>query len=172
MLNKKLLNKIILYLLIISFTLWLGSYVSRLLITYQLFEPVDLSLRKLFINIDLNPLFYAIYPLIVTNLVFYILFIIMLIFYLITTNLKLKENGWLLIILIIVFITLPFEFYLMVIDVKIINKIFEIPNINYNIILSLVKERIIILNNFSIVEVFSFFLIIYLFIFKPLQKKK
>lgn len=172
MINKKQINQILTFLLTLSFILWLGIYISRLLITYQLFEPVDLSLKKIFINYDLNPIFYSFYPLIVSSLVLYLALLILFIFYLVTTERKVKENGWLLIITLIIFITSPFELYLCYKDLKLINTILEIPKVNFNEILSLVKERLIILNNFSLIEIFSYFIIAYLVIYKPLQKRQ
>lgn len=172
MINKKQLNQLITYLLSLIFVLWLGIYTARLLVTYQLFEPVDLSLRNLFINFDLNPIFNSFYPLIISSIVLYLTLIILFILYLVTTDLKIKENGWLLIIALIIFVTCPFELFLVYKDLKLINTILEIPNINFNIILTQIRDRLTILSNFSVIEVFSYFIIIYLVIFKPLQKRK
>lgn len=172
MINKKQLNQIITFLLTLNFILWLGIYIARLLVTFQLFEPIDLSLRNLFINFDLNPIFYSVYPLIVSSIVLYITLIILFIVFLVTTELKFKENGWLLITTLIIFITCPFELFLIYKDLKLINLILEIPNVNFNIILTLIRERLTILSNFSIVEIFSYIIIIYLVMFRPLQKRK
>jgi hypothetical protein len=86
-----------------------------------------------------------------------------------TSKLNLRRNGWLFIITMIIIITAPFEIYLSLIDYKIIR--LGLANIyESNFILELIKERLTKLNSFSLIEIFSYLAIIFLTLFRPLQK--
>lgn len=168
--KKYYINKIISLILIINFIFWFGIYISRNLVLFQLFEPENLALKKLFYNVDLNYLFSSLYPLFISHIFLFISFVLLFILFISLTELKFKENGWLLITTLIIFITAPFEFYLILYDYKIVNLILKIPETDYNQILFLIKERLTILSNFTLIEIFSYLIVIYLVIFKPLKK--
>src|ERR1035437_10098633 len=99
--KQSIISKIILYLTITSFILWLGSYIIRNIAIYQLFEPLNLDLRSLYNEQNLNAVFNIILPLITFNLVTYISFIVFFIMFLFATSVRLKNEGWLFIIMLI-----------------------------------------------------------------------
>lgn len=172
MANKNTIEKIITFLMFMFFSIWLGSYIVRNLLIFQFFEPENLSLRNELKNFDLSPVYYVIYPVIVTNLVSFLSFFIIFLIFIIITKIKLKENGWLLIIAFLIFITTPFEIYLLFKDYKIIVLIMDNFVNNSSQVLYLIKERMTLLNSFSLIEIFAYIFVIALTIFKPLQKKK
>lgn len=170
MANKNTIEKIITFLMFIFFSIWFGSYIVRNLLIFQFFEPKNVSLRNELKNFDLSPVYYVIYPVIVTNLVSFLSFFIIFLIFIIITKIKLKENGWLLIIALLIFITAPFEFYLLLKDYQIIMLVVHNFVNNSSQVLYLIKERMTLLNSFSLIEIFAYIFIIALIIFKPLQK--
>lgn len=167
--NISLLSKTIAFIAAAAFTLWLGSYFSRLLVVYQLFDAETLQLKSIYDNNVLNQVFYTILPLLLTNISAYLTFLIFFILFIFISKIKLKQNGWLFIILLIVLVTAPFELFLIYKDYQIVNLILGL-NPDSLKILETVKDRMLILNSFSLIEVFCFIAIIFLTIFKPLKK--
>ncbi len=167
--NISLLSKTIAFIAAAAFTLWLGSYFSRLLVVYQLFDAETLQLKSIYDNNALNQVFYTILPLLLTNISAYLTFLIFFILFIFISKIKLKQNGWLFIILLIVLVTAPFELFLIYKDYQIVNLILGL-NPDSLKILETVKDRMLILNSFSLIEVFCFIAIIFLTIFKPLKK--
>jgi hypothetical protein len=167
--NKlSLTPRIILYITISFFAVWLGGYIARQIAIYPLFDPIELSLKTAYVN-HLEAVFYTLLPLILLNIISFSCFIISFILFLLTSKLNLKINGWLFIIVLIVFVTAPFEIYLSLIDFKIIKAILN--NIQeVNPILDLLRERMVKLSSFSLIEVFSYLAIIFLALFQPLTK--
>lgn len=172
MANKNNIEKIITFIMFLTFSIWLGSYTVRNLLVFQFFEPENLSLRSELKNYDLSPVFYVIYPVIVTNLISFLVFFLSYIIFLISTKIKFKENGWLLIITFLIFTTSPFELFLSMKDYEIIKVISENLERNSSQIIHLLKERMTIINSFSLIEIFVYMVIIALLIYKPLIKKR
>ena len=79
--KQSIISKIILFLTITSFILWLGSYIIRNIVIYQLFEPINLELRSIYNEQNLNAVFNVILPLITFNLITYISFILFFIIF-------------------------------------------------------------------------------------------
>lgn len=169
--NKNILSKLFLYLTVLTGLVWLGGYIARIIITFQLFDGNQFELRSIFVGDALRAALYAINPAITYNLLTYPIFLISLIFFIFTAKLSLKENGWLFISLILIFLTAPFELFLLSIDYKIATSVFYNPNFDTAAILNLTIERFKVLSSFPIIEVFIYCAIIYLFLFQPLQKK-
>ena len=166
-LNKT--SKIFAFLAIISCSIWIGAYLSRLFLSYQLFEAQDLSLKPYITSSNLSGILTTMLPSITTTFVSYICFIIFFGFFIIVAPIKLRENGWLFIIIIIILITLPFEIYLMTIDY---NLIFQL---NYGIfnnteIVELLVKRIKVLGSFPLIEIFCYLSFYYFLLFRPLTK--
>jgi hypothetical protein len=167
--KQSITSKIILFLAITSFILWLGSYIIRNIAIYQLFEPLNLDLRSLFNEQNLNAVFIIILPLITFNLITYISFVVFFTMFLFATSVSFKNEGWLFIIMLIIFVTMPFEGYLSFYDYKIANLIVH-QNSNVMDIINLIRERITKFSSFSFIEFFSYLAIIFLTIFKPFRK--
>lgn len=74
-------------------------------------------------------------------------------------------------ILLIILVTAPFEIYLMTIDLKTTLKVLA-GNFQTDEILSLYIRRNKVLSSFPLIELFSYFSIIFLAVIKPLRMKK
>jgi len=167
--NLNIFSKTVLLFTIIFFTVWLGGYIARQIAVYQLFEPVELNLKTFYNPNNLSSAISLLVPLIISNLITYTCFLLLFLIFIGTSKLNLRKNGWLFIITLIIIITAPFEIYLSLIDYKIIR--LGLANINEsNFILDLIKERLTKLNSFSLIELFSYIAIIFLTLFRPLQK--
>lgn len=167
--NLNIFSKTILLFTTIFFTVWLGGYIARQIAVYQLFEPVELNLRTFYNPNNLSSAFTLLVPLIISNLITYACFLLLFLTFIVVSKLNLRRNGWLFIITLIIIITAPFEIYLSLIDYKIIR--LGLANINEpNAIFELIKERLTKLSSFSLIEIFSYLSIIFLVLFKPLQK--
>lgn len=167
--NNNLFVKIVQFLLVSSFIFWLGSYISRHLVIYQLFEPEGLVLRSVYNAENLKNVWLTISPLIVSNLIAFPTFIVFFVIYIIISKTSLKKEGWLFISAMIILITAPFEIFLLLKDYKIISLIYS-STLESNKVLELVRERITILSSFSLIEIFSYLAIVFLTILKPLSK--
>lgn len=143
----------------------------RLLITYQLFQPRDFLLKYYVTPENLSGIFITINPAIVFTLSLFPIFLISLIIFLFVSKIKLKQEGWLFIILLIILVTFPFELYLMFIDIKTSTKVLA-GNFHPDEVLSLYIKRNKVLSSFPLIELFSYFSIIFLAVIKPLRMKK
>lgn len=168
--KENTLTKIIAYITLSSGGIWLGAYISRLLTTYQMFEAKELTLKKYITDTNISSIFETTFPLVNLTIFSYLIMIVSFTFFLILTKIKLKENGWLFIIAMIVYITLPFEFVLICIDYKLF-VLFMNEQFTSELILVLIKDRILELNSFPVILMLSYLSIPYFLIFKPFTKK-
>jgi hypothetical protein len=151
--------------------LWLGAYVTRLILTYNLFKEGELVLKNFINNSNIVGVFRAFEPLYYITFITYLIFIICFTLFLISAKLNYKKNGWLFIVSIIVYFTLPFEVILMAIDYKIILMSLA-GNFNSELILALMIERLQILDGFSVILILCYLSIPYFLIFRPFSKKE
>ncbi|MGE5798436.1 MAG: hypothetical protein ACM34O_04295 [Ignavibacteria bacterium] len=166
-----LLSKTFLFTSILLGSLWMGGYLLRLVVFYQLFEAEEFVLRS-FLNIENLPgIFMILRSAVAMTLILFPLFILSYISFLFSSKINLKQNGWLFIITILIFITLPFEIYLMTIDYDIVFKI-NYSSFRTDDVLNLVIKRFKVLSSFPIIELICYFSVIYLMIFQPLKIKK
>ena len=162
--------KILLFFTALLFSVWFGSYITREVMVYQLFEPVNLDLKSIYNTQNLVAVTTILLPAILTNIVTFPIFLLAFIAYILFSKINIKKEGWLFIILILVLITAPFELYLLsFIDLKIVQLITHSPS-NLSEIIPLVRKRITELSSFTLIEIFSYIGIIFLVIFKPLRK--
>lgn len=169
--NLNRFSKFLLFITCLSGALWLGSYVTRLFITYRFFEDTGFVLKAYYNTGNLNEILITLLPLFTSTFVLYIVFFIFFISFLISSKINLKNNGWLFLITILVLVTFPFEAYLMTIDLEIISSVYS-ESFNPNDIIELIKDRFKIFSSFPVIEIFCYFAIVFLFIFKPLSKEK
>ncbi len=153
-----------------SGSIWIGSYLVKLFLIYQLFEPKDLILKEMFLINDINTVLLSMLPAFITPFLAYIIMIISFVLFLLFSKISIKENGWLFISIMIILITLPFEFYLLIIDYKIISLLLQ-SSFSADSIIILVRDRITSLSSFPIIEILSYLSILFLIIFKPLTIK-
>jgi hypothetical protein len=170
-LNKlNILNKIYAFLAVLSGAIWLGSYVERMIISYQLFD-IDMNVMPYVNQQNLNGILATIVPAIFTTFILYIFFIFVFTIFLFTSKISLRENGWLFIITVIIYLTLPFEAYLLTIDYRIISAFSFTDASDAEFILSLIKDRFTTLSSFPIIIFLSYCSLIYFLLFKPFTKK-
>jgi hypothetical protein len=168
--NLSKTSKIFLLLAALSGSLWMGAYFARLIVFYQLFEPKEFILRPIFNEQNLHAVLLQLNPLIILTLVLYLVFIITYFVFITISKMSLKDNGWLFIITVIIFLTLPFELYLVSFDYRIISSVLA-GNFNSMEIIQLIIKRFKVLSSFPVIELFCYFSIIYFVLFKPLTKK-
>jgi hypothetical protein len=168
-LNK--ISKIFAFLAVITCSLWIGAYLSRLFLSYQLFEAQDLSLKPYITSANLAGILITLLPSVTTTFVLYICFIFSFMLFVVVSRIKLRNNGWLFIITIIILITLPFEIYLMTLDYTII---FQLNSGVYNPseIINLFVRRIKVLGSFPLIEIFCYLSFYYFLLFRPLTKNE
>ena len=163
------LSSVFSFIAMTSGSIWFGAYIARLLTIQQMFEPVDITLKSYLNSGNLPAVFQTIYPLVNLTFFSYLIFILSFTMFIFTTNLKFKQNGWLLIISMIIFLTLPFELIHLMIDFKLI-----VLHINEQFaadqILLLIKERISLLSSFPIILLLSYLSIPFFLIVKPFTK--
>lgn len=167
--KENTITKIFAYIALSSGSIWLGAYISRLLITYQMFEATELTLKS-YITDNISSIFQTTYPLVNLTIFSYLIMIVSFTIFLVISNLKLRENGWLFIITMIIYITLPFEIVLLLIDYKLFI-LFINEQFTSELILQLVVDRITRLSSFPIILLLSYLSIPYFIIFKPFTKK-
>lgn len=169
--NISTISKIFAVLSLITLSIWLGVYISRLFLVYQLFEGPDLILKSFISDQNIDGILTAMMPSIVTHFTAFILMIVSFILFYSTSKIKLRYNGWLFIILIAVLITLPFEIYLMLIDYNFIKLVYS-GSFDASQIIDLLRDRIKDLSSFSLVEIFTYLSFYYFIVFQPLSKKE
>ena len=168
--NISILSKIFAVLALISAAIWIGAYLSRLFLVYQLFEGPDLILHGYINNENINGILFSIYPSFVLHFAaFIVMFITTVLFYL-TSKINLRFNGWLFIVLLAIIITSPFEIYLMLIDYKVIMMLYS-NSFDSNTVINLLRDRIKDLSSYSIVAILTYLSFYYFIVFQPLTKK-
>lgn len=163
-------SKILLFVSCLSGALWLGSYTARLFITYRLFENTELILKSYYTSSNLSEVLLTLLPAFTSTLILYIVFILLFVSFLISSGISLKKNGWLFMITVLILVTAPFEVYLMTIDFNIISQV-NSESFNPEDIINLIIKRFKVFGSFPVIEIFCYFAIVFLLIFKPLTKE-
>lgn len=156
---------------LVSGCIWFGAYIARLITTYQMFEPTELTLKNFVTQSNLPAIIQTIFPLVNLTFFTYLIFLLCFTVYLFTVNMKLKENGWLFIISMIIYLTLPLEAVLLMVDYKLIVLFFS-ESYPSEVILELMIERVSILSSFPIILLLSYLSIPFFLIFKPFSMKQ
>ena len=167
--EQNILNKIIAFLAVLSGSIWIGSYAVRMIISYQLFD-IDMNIMPYVNQQNLSGILVTINPAVITTFVLYIFFIFSFSIFLFSSKISSKENCWLFIIAVIVYLTLPFEAYLLKIDYKIISALNFSDVIDTEYVISLFKDRFTNLSSFPIIIFLSYCSFIYFILFKPFTK--
>ena len=166
--------KIFAFIAILAVGLWLGSYVVRLILSYNLFLENDFVLKEFITQENLQSVLLSLAPTITLSFVLYLILITGFTIFLFTAHINLKKNGWIFIIATIIYLTLPFEIYLMIkIDYKLIVE--HISGItDANLFLSLLIDRFKVLGSFPIILIWCYITIPYFLLFRPftIREKK
>lgn len=163
----KTVPKIFAFAAIVSGALWLGTYVVRLIVSYNLFLENDFILKEFVTQENLQAVLLSLAPTITLSSVLYLVFITGFTGFLFTARISFKKNGWLFIIAVIIYLTLPFEIFLMVkIDYKLIMALSSGID-DANSFLSLMIDRIKVLGSFPIILIWCYITIPYFLLFRP-----
>lgn len=161
--------KILALISVSALSLWIGTYLSKLFTIYYLFEGPELILRNYVKQQNLDAVLRILLPLHTLQIITYLLFIFTFILFIIFSKVSIKYNGWLFIIIMIVLVTLPFEIYLMTIDLKFIQSIMS-NTFNADQLIDLLRKRITVLGSYPLVALFSYISIYYFIVFQPFTK--
>ena len=169
--NKKLTGNLTASLALVSGSVWLGAYVLRMFISYRLFD-VEMNFIGKMDTQNFNGFLFALTPAVNTTFITYTIFILAFTTFLFKSKISIKENGWLFIITLIVYITLPFEAYLMTIDYKMILELNYSNPVNVDYVIGLIKNRFEKLSSFPFIIILSYSSAYFFLVFKPLTQKK
>jgi hypothetical protein len=167
---KSRTNNIIIFISILSLSILLGSYILRLLLSYNIYDPVTLSFKEFASAESLTGIFSTLLPIFSITIVSYTIFVISFFSFLLVSRFNFKKNGWMFISAVLVTIMLPFEIYLMIIDYRIVDILYA-GNFNVSYVADLFTKRITILSSFPLLQLFSYSAIIYMLYFKPFTKR-
>jgi hypothetical protein len=92
------------------------------------------------------------------------------IWFLITTKLKIKQNGWLLMSSILFFMFVPVEVYTYFLDIKFMVLFYSNPP-NHDELLKIFGQRLGGLSGVPVIALFCYYTIIVLAVFRPLTKQ-
>lgn len=164
-------NKIALTLLVLSAVFWLGGINVRTLIGNELLDYDQFDFRTSIPPDRENTLFQMITNASLVVVISYVLVLISAIWFLATTKLKMKENGWLLMSAILFFMFVPVELYTNYLDVQFMI-LFQQGPPNHDGLLKLFGERIGAFRGVPVIAVLCYYSIIPIAIFRPLRKIK
>jgi hypothetical protein len=162
-------NKFALTLLIIAAIFWLGAINIRALIGNELLIYDQFRFRTAIPPDRENTLFQMIANSSIVIISSYTVVLICVIWFLKTTTLKLRENGWLLMSTIIFFMFLPVEVYTYYLDLKFILLYYSHPP-NHDELLRIFGNRLGALSGVPIIALLCYYTIIVLAVFKPLRR--
>lgn len=165
--NLSKISKFFLFLFVLSFIIWSGSYIAKYLMIYQFFEP-EMTIKPEYQNVDFAPIFLTFSPIFTINIFSYPFYIVFLILFVISSKLSIKKEGWLFIILIFSVLTAPFEFITLYKDYVILNLI---NAGKFEGMINIIKEKVIEQSSFPVVQFLFICAIVFLMILKPLRKK-
>ncbi|MDH3268387.1 MAG: hypothetical protein OEM46_05990 [Ignavibacteria bacterium] len=168
--KNNILSFIFGFLALASGSIWFGAYIARLLTLYQMFEPTELTLKNFVTNNNLPAIIQTISPIVYLTFFSYVVLILTFTLFIILTKLKLKENGWLFIISMIIYLTLPLEAILLMTDFKLI-LLFINNQFASEEVLKLMIERITLLSSFPIILLLSYLSIPFFLVVKPFTIK-
>ncbi len=169
--NINIFSRIFLFISSSAGIVWIGSYVARLSLAYQLFYGNYFSLKSYVTAQNLPGILTTLNPGIILSGIAYLVFIISFIIFLASSGISLKKNGWLFISMLLIFITMPFELFLMVkFDYKIINAVSS-GTFNGTEVLNYYIARFKVLGSFPLIELISYGAVIFFIIFRPFNIK-
>ncbi len=164
-------NRIALTLLVISAIFWLGGINIRTIIGNELMDYDQFEFRTSIPPDREDTLFQMLTNSSIVVVISYVFVLVSAIWFLVTTKLKMKENGWLLMSAVLFFMFVPVEFYTNYIDVRFMLLFHQGPP-NHDELLKLFGERIGAFRGLPVIAVLCYYSIIPIAIFRPLRKIK
>lgn len=162
--------KISLFILIVSTIFWLGGSIYRAIIAYTLFEPFSLVVKSEITYDILRQTLKLIGNVNVYILISYPIVLLSFFLFLKFSKFKLKREGWLFMIMMIVILFFPIEVYLAYLDIN-FSLMVLFSNFDTNLALSLLIQRIAALGGLPVIGSLCYFTSIWIAIFQPLKKQ-
>jgi hypothetical protein len=163
-------NKVALTLLIISAIFWLGAINIRAVIGNELLNYDQFNFRTSIPPDRENTLFQLIVNSSIVIISSYFVVLVSAVWFLKTTNLKFRENGWLIMSCILFFGFVPVEIYTYYLDIKFALLYFSNPP-NHDELLRIFGKRLGALSGVPVIALLCYYTIIGLAVFKPLSSK-
>jgi hypothetical protein len=163
-------NKLAISFLIFGAILWLGSLAVRAVIQNELLAYDEFAFRTSIPPDRENTLFQLISNSSLVVLIGYVVTLISSIWFLMTTRLKIKQNGWLLMCCILFYIGVPVELYAGYLDIRFMLLYHSNPP-NHDELLKILGERIGFLKPVPYIFLLQYYTVIPLAVFKPLSKR-
>lgn len=167
---KTTVSKIPLFVLAVGAIFWLGGINIRAIMGNELLEPGTLNLRQGLPLDAERTLFDLLARSSILTIISYVVVFMSSIIYLVTTSLKFKENGWLLMVAILFYIFTPVEIYTTYLDSKsVLLWFFSSPSLEE--LRELFVKRIGALSGLPVIALLCYYTIIGLIVWRPLTKK-
>jgi hypothetical protein len=163
-------NKFALLLLIFGAVFWLGAINIRAIIGNELLNYDQFNFRTAIPPDRENALFQMMANASIVIAVSYFVVLVSAIWFLKTTTLKFKQNGWLIMSTMLFFVFVPVEAYTNYLDIK-FTILFHSNPPNHDDLLRIFGKRLGALSGVPIIALLCYYTIIGLAIFKPLTKK-
>ena len=163
-------NKIALTILLIASVFWLGGINIRALIGNELLNYDQFDFRTSIPPDRENTLFQMLSNASIVVVISYFVVLISAIWFIFTTKLKLKENGWILMCSILFFVFVPAEIYTGFLDIQFALLFLSNPP-NHDELLKIFGQRLGALSGVPVIALFCYYSIIPIAVFKPLKKK-
>lgn len=162
-------NKIALTILLIAGVFWLGGINIRALIGNELLNYDQFDFRTSIPPDRENTLFQMMSNASIVIIISYFFVLVSAIWFMVTTKLKIKENGWLLMCAILFFTFVPAEIYTYILDIKFMLLFLTNPP-NHDELLKIFGERLGALSGVPVIALFCYYSIIPIAVFKPLRR--
>jgi ABC-type cobalamin transport system permease subunit len=167
---KTTVSKIAVFVLAVGAIFWLGGINIRAIIGNELLEPGTLNLRQGLPLDAERTLFDLLARSSILTIISYVVVFMSSIIYLVTTSLKFKENGWLLMVAILFYVFTPVEIYTTYLDTKSLHLwFFSSPSLQE--LRELFVKRIGALSGLPVIALLCYYTIIGLIVWRPLKKK-
>jgi len=168
---KKHFINFLLLIVIVCSIFWLGGINVRAIVVNELFYTGTLEWKS-----NLSPDYYsAIFKVITISSIYamvsYLFLFISVILYLSLSKIDLKSKGWLMASIILFFLFSPVEIYASVYDFKFIYE-YYFGTADYYYLKELLTKRLTSLSGLPVIALFSYYTILILFVWKPLDKTK
>jgi len=163
------LEKAALFVLIVAAITWLGGVTVRLVLSGCLFVPGTLEFKPELVPIVEREAFRMINYTSILTLIGYVVALLSGLLFLFSTRLKLRENGWLMMAVLLFCMFIPVEAYTSYLDGKMISlELWGSPQ--PPLFRELFIERVAALKGVPFIALLCYYTIIGLAIWKPLKK--
>jgi hypothetical protein len=164
-------NKIALTLLIAAAIFWLGGINIRALVGNELLNYDQFNFKTSIPPDREFTLFQMIAYSSLVVVISYFVVLVSAVWFMITTELKIRQNGWLLMSAILFFMFVPVEIYTYYLDIRFMLLFYSNPP-NHDELLRLFGLRLGGLSGVPVIALFCYYTIIVLAVFKPLKKSR